>query len=77
MKKRLIALLLVIVMVFSVLTMTVSAADWGDSSEGTSEGSEPNRAEEVRWYFRTYNGVKQMRLWSLTYGYWLTDWIDC
>ena len=35
-------------------------------------------AEEVEWYYR-YNseGVLQKRLWSITYGYWLTDWIDC
>lgn len=77
MKKRAISLLLAIVMIFSVLGMTVSATSWKDSSEGASTGSESNRAEEVTWYFRTYNGVRQMRLWSNTYGYWLTDWIDC
>lgn len=33
------------------------------------------RAEETIWYYRTIDGVKQMRLWSLTYGRWLTDWI--
>ena len=34
--------------------------------------------EEVKWYYRyNDNGVLQKRLWSLTNGYWLTDWIDC
>ncbi|MBE6968193.1 MAG: hypothetical protein E7444_07140 [Ruminococcaceae bacterium] len=33
------------------------------------------RGEETRWYFREIDGVKQARLWSLTYGRWLTDWI--
>lgn len=33
------------------------------------------RGEETRWYYRTVDGVKQMRLWSITYGRWLTDWI--
>ena len=34
-------------------------------------------AEEVCWYFRELNGKYQRRLWSITYGRWLTDWIDC
>lgn len=33
------------------------------------------RIEETMWYVRTVDGVKQMRLWSITYGKWLTDWI--
>lgn len=31
--------------------------------------------EETGWYYRTYNGLLQMRLWSYTEGVWLTDWI--
>lgn len=42
----------------------------------TNTDSENNRAEETTWYFRNYNGMIQMRKWSCTYGYWLTDWID-
>lgn len=34
------------------------------------------QAEETIWYTRTYNGKRQKRLWSLTNGCWLTDWID-
>lgn len=34
-------------------------------------------AEVVRWYFRTNNGVEEMRLWSVTQGRWLTDWVPC
>ncbi len=33
------------------------------------------KAEEVVWYFRYVAGGKQKRLWSRTYGYWITDWI--
>lgn len=37
---------------------------------------EPGRPEETQWYYRiTDDGLIQMRLWSITYGYWLTDWI--
>lgn len=34
------------------------------------------RTEETVWVVREYNGKKQMRLWSITRGIWLTDWID-
>lgn len=33
------------------------------------------QAEEVIWYYRMVDGREQMRLWSRTYGYWITDWI--
>jgi len=31
-------------------------------------------AEQVEWYYRMVNGREQMRLWSRTYGRWITDW---
>ncbi len=33
------------------------------------------RAEQTKWYYRTYNGQYQKRLWSITEGHWLTDWM--
>jgi len=33
-------------------------------------------AVETKWYYRTYNGVYQKRLWSLSKQKWLTDWIN-
>lgn len=76
MKIRLIALALAVVMIFSLFAFTVSAAADDQPAEGTSDGTSVTRAEEVKWYFRIYNGHGQKRLWSVTYGYWLTDWID-
>lgn len=32
-------------------------------------------AEEVGWFYRYINGRKQQRLWSYTYGRWITDWM--
>lgn len=32
------------------------------------------RAEQKEWRFRILNGIRQKRLWSITYGKWLTDW---
>lgn len=34
-----------------------------------------DRAEKAVWKYRTVNGVKQKRLWSLTHERWKTDWI--
>lgn len=35
------------------------------------------RSEKVQWYYRYNAGMKQKRLWSVTYGYWKTNWINC
>ena len=48
-----------------------------DVMEESRGGDQPMRPEEFMWFYRIHNGVQQMRLWSLTYGYWVTDWIDC
>ena len=32
------------------------------------------KAEKTEWRFRVIDGRGQKRLWSLTYGKWLTDW---
>lgn len=34
-------------------------------------------AEQFITYFRTYNGVKQYRIWNITKGIWVTDWTNC
>lgn len=34
------------------------------------------RVNEVVWKYRTYNGKRQKRLWSVTYQKWLSDWVD-
>ena len=32
------------------------------------------RAEETVWKYRNVDGKLQKRLWSLTYGKWITEW---
>jgi hypothetical protein len=32
--------------------------------------------EMTRVYWRTYNGVLQWRVWSITNGRWMTEWAD-
>ncbi len=31
-------------------------------------------AEQTEWYYRVVDGKVQRRLWSLTWGKWLTEW---
>lgn len=45
------------------------------SSEAPGISQSP-RAEVKEWKYRNNNGVLQKRLWSVTYGRWLTDWMD-
>ena len=56
---------------------TVPAHASGITPVSTVEESGVTPAsEETVWRQRIYNGMLQKRLWSITYGKWLTDWID-
>ena len=77
--KKLVSLLLSLVLLVS---LSVPAfADFANDptqTEIASTGKDPGpmRPEETMWFYRTTeSGLFQKRLWSLTYGYWLTDWI--
>ena len=73
--KRIISFLLAL-----VLCITLSATALAELTDTPVEpGSgleEQDRVEETKWYYRVYdNYAIQKRLWSITYGKWLTDWI--
>lgn len=77
--KRIISLILALVM---CLSFSVAAFAENPNIPGEEDGEEliipgeQPRAEETQWYYRiTDDGLFQKRLWSLTYGYWKTDWI--
>jgi len=78
--KRLISLFLALTILLSV--SSVALAECIEAPDGSvveiiaAEQGESTRAEETAWYFRVFNGMVQKRLWSYTYGRWLTDWID-
>ncbi len=78
--KRILSLVLVLLMLVPISVTAFadssSMAENANNETIVSMSDEPTRAEETRWYFRTYQGVFQMRLWSITYRKWLTDWID-
>lgn len=77
MKKLLIALTFTL----TLILFSPSSANAMDSSpmqRAVSENAEISpTAEQTQWCYRiNEDGIPQMRLWSITRGIWLTDWID-
>ncbi|MCQ2513385.1 MAG: hypothetical protein MJ092_08400 [Lachnospiraceae bacterium] len=70
-KQFLSAILAVIILVFLSFPSYAAIIPQSHNSE-----EQIMRAEQTKWYFRVYNGKLQKRLWSLTEGKWLTDWMD-
>ena len=71
--KKIICLILLIA-IFLNFSLT-ALADFGRPSASNESTEENTRAEETEWHYRiTGDGLFQRRLWSITYGYWLTDW---
>jgi len=64
-------------MALSVLFTGLSvSADTFDPSQESSSTSISTRAEVKKWYYRDNptTGKREMRLWSVTRGIWLTEW---
>lgn len=77
MKKRIIASICALLLCFS-LSFPAFADNATIEVPPVAEASSEIQplAEETEWIVRNYNGRIQKRLWSITYGKWLTDWID-
>ncbi len=76
--KRILVIMMAILTLSSTFCAPVLAADNADNTpESNIQAADNARTSQNVWYTRTYNGKQQKRLWSLTYGCWLTDWIDC
>ena len=71
--KKFVLWLVTLSLVFSIVSIPAIAAE---PTVSESQSTVEPRAEENVWYTRVYNGKLQKRLWSRTYGVWLTDWID-
>jgi hypothetical protein len=79
--KKLLSTTIVVIMLLATLSGTVSAAAAEEYTfepvlvNETSDSDSSTRAEQTVWYFTLIDGVPYKRLWSITYGKWLTDWI--
>ena len=71
MKKRILNVVAAMLCVMALFVSGVAPAHADAPPSG--EGDVVVHTEEFRWYYRTHNGVKEMRLWSITYGYWVIE----
>lgn len=77
--KRFFSLILALTVFLSISCIAfadkIEAPDGSDIEIVAVKPGDPSKPEETMWYFRVVDGIMQMRLWSLTYRRWLTDWI--
>ena len=74
MKQRILSAALAVLCALTLFTSGIAPVHaYAPPSGGTAE----TQAEQVVICYRTRDGVREMRLWSLTYGYWKTDWMPC
>lgn len=72
------ALLIVLSTILSLTPVFALATDNTTEAAAIAASEESvTRAEECEIHFATIGGVRHYRIWSLTYGYWKTDWIPC
>ena len=63
--------------VLCALTLFASGIAPAYANVPPSGGTVETQAEKIAIYYRTRDGVREMRIWSITYQYWLTDWFPC
>ena len=74
--KKVVVIAAAILMLFSITPFPAMAESSPQPNSNSATTVQP-RDVQTKWFYRTYNCQKQMRLWSITDGCWLTDWIDC
>ena len=73
--KRIICLFLVCIFSLGISVPAFASNTINDEYQIISSSPDENsRAEETMWVIRRHDGIVERRLWSITYGYWLTDW---
>ena len=72
--KRILSLILCILLFCSIMPMAF-ADEIAPPLEPIGGDASISEVEEVVWVYREKDGVTEKRLWSYTYGCWLTDWL--
>lgn len=75
-RKTILALTLALLTALSCVPAMAADAQLPTAAAQAAGDTAAPQAEETVWYTRMYEGRLQKRLWSITYGRWLTDWID-
>ncbi len=76
--KRIFTFFSVLALCFSFLFSTPAFAEYtetGSTYAVAADSVVSPCAEQTEWVYRIHNGYYEKRLWSITYGKWLTDWI--
>jgi hypothetical protein len=76
MKKRLMVFLLISVMTFSFAVPAMANVSVVNDPVCVGGGENTIDNELTQIYWRTFNGVLQFRVWSITHGKWLTEWTN-
>ncbi len=76
MKKKVVALLLALLAIGNCMSALAAEVDPPARVAQTGDSGISPQAEETVWCERYHEGRWQKRLWSITHGIWLTDWID-
>jgi len=74
MKKLLISFMAILLMATTMLG-TIGNAAYESKHPQLEAEANVTRAEQTQWYHRYYQGRPEKRLWSITRGIWLTNWI--
>jgi len=74
MKRRILMCLLAGLMLLSMVPPAMAYSAELDVSQGYVEIAP--LTEYTRIYWRTWNGNLQFRVWGITSGRWITDWIN-
>ncbi len=72
--KKALVLAFALFLVFNTIIGS-SFAIYQNEYDSSKEFESAIRAEETEWHFRMNSGHLEKRLWSITRGIWLTDWI--
>ena len=73
--KKIVALLYTMILCFLLVGQVFAFADDNPEIRSKNDNQIVTRAEQTVWYSRINNKRLEKRLWSLTYGRWLTEWI--
>lgn len=73
--KKIRIIFLALIICFALANPILADNDQAEITPCNISGDAVPLTEQTRWYYRDNNGITEKRLWSITYGVWLTDWI--
>ena len=71
--QKLIISALIVIMSINMFAVVGFAQDTKEAPSTESTNIQ-TRVEETGWFYKVENGVLYKRLWSYTWGVWLTNW---